>query len=165
MSEPFLGEVKMFGFSAPPRGWMPCDGRLLPINQNQALFAILGTTYGGNGVNTFALPDLRGSVPVQQGNGISLGESAGEEAHTLTQAEMPAHTHLLYCNEGEGNDKVASGNTWAKNAINPYGTTVDSTMSSQALGQSGQGQAHTNMQPYVVTNYCIAVQGIFPPRN
>lgn len=165
MSEPFLGEVKMYSFAFPPRGWAVCNGQVLPINQNQALFSILGTTYGGDGITTFALPDLRGRTPVHAGNQIQLGQKAGEEAHSLSLQEMPAHSHAVACAEGDGSDKVASSNTWAKSGNKPYGSAANAVMSSLAVGTSGTGQAHENMQPYGVVNFCIALQGIYPTRD
>lgn len=165
MAEPFLGEIKLFSFPFPPRGWARCEGQLMSIAQNQALFSILGTTYGGNGITAFALPDLRGRVPVGPGQQVQLGQIAGEEAHALHTGELPAHSHAVYCNEGSGVDKAAAGNTWAKSASNPYGNTVNATMSPEAIATAGNGQPHSNMQPYAVTNYCIALEGIFPSRN
>lgn len=171
MSEPYLGEIKLFGLNYAPRGWALCNGQLLPINQNQALFSILGTTYGGNGQTTFALPDLRGRVPVHVGNGVTLGQSAGAENHTLTTNEMPAHTHLVQASSAAPNQKVVTGNIWAtppaaEPPVTPY-SQGDSltTMHQGSMSSVGSSQPHTNMQPYLTLNFCIALQGIFPSRN
>ncbi|BDH60584.1 tail Collar domain-containing protein [Lysinibacillus sp. PLM2] len=165
MAEPFIGEIRCFSFGRIPSGWAPCNGQLLPINQNQALYAILGTTYGGNGFTTFALPDLRGRVPVHVGNGVSLGQKAGEEAHTLTVNEIPAHTHPISASSNEANKRTANGHVWGKPTINVYATQSNSVMSAQALTTAGGSNPHPNMQPYNVANYCIALIGIFPTRN
>lgn len=165
MSEPFIGEVKLFGFNYAPKGWALCNGQLLPINQNQALFSLLGTTYGGNGVNTFALPDLRGRTPVHVGNGVMLGESAGEEAHTLTSTEMPMHTHTLSASSADDNKTTATGNVWGKSTNNPYAPDSNTTLAATAIGAAGQSQPHENRQPYLTLNFCIALVGIYPSRN
>lgn len=166
MSEPFLGEVRMFGFNFPPQGWALCNGQLLPINQNQALFAILGTNYGGNGVTTFALPDLRGRVPVHQGNGVNYGQSAGEENHTLTSSEMPAHIHQVSASTTDASESTPGGNIWGAAPENPYSTgTANTVMNAASMGVAGGSQPHSNMQPYLTLNYCIALVGIFPSRN
>lgn len=167
MSEPFIGEICLFPFQFAPRGWALCNGQLLQINQNQKLFSILGTTYGGNGTTTFALPDLRGRVPVQSGKGVVLGEMAGEENHTLLVNEMPAHTHAIYGSTATASIGVAQNNTWATTpATNIYSTGNElHQMHPQALSSAGKGQPHDNMQPYTVLNYCIAVAGIYPSRS
>lgn len=167
MSEPFLGEIQAFGFGFVPKGWAACNGQLLPINQNQALFSILGTTYGGNGVTTFALPDLRGRVPVHTGQGVALGQSAGEENHTLTVNEMPMHTHQAVGTTTASTSSKPAGLVWgpSPNNANTYTSTANTTMSPSALGNAGGSQAHSNMQPSIVLNYCIAINGIFPSRN
>lgn len=164
MAEPFLGEIRTFSFSFEPEGWAFCDGRLLPIADNQALYAVIGATYGGDGVTTFALPDLRGRAPVHMGNGISLGEKAGEETHTLTVNEIPAHTHVAEAST-DSTSKSAAGNVWGKEASQPYSTQANGVMNSNALSTAGSSQGHPNMQPYGVINYCMAIQGIFPSRN
>lgn len=155
----------MFPFDFAPRGWALCNGQLLAIAQNQALFSILGTTYGGDGRTTFALPDLRGRVAVHPGDDIALGEMAGEETHTLRSSEMPAHTHLLSANNAAGSSGTAAGNVWAgSDRYNTVGA-PDTTLSPSALASSGGSQPHDNMQPYLVASCCIALTGIFPSRS
>lgn len=173
MSEPFLSEIKIMSFNFPPKGWAMCNGQFLPINQNQALFALLGTTYGGNGQTTFALPDLRGDVPLHVGNGFTLGQKGGEQAHTLTQSEMPTHVHDFSSNtavvSASANATVGppTNNYWANNGHAAYSTGGVNlgAMSPQAITNVGGSQAHQNMQPYLVLNFCIALQGIFPSQN
>ncbi len=166
MSEPFLGEIRAFPMNYAPQGWMQCNGAELQINQNQALYAILGTTYGGNGTTTFAVPDLRGRTPVHCGNGVMFGESAGEETHTLTVPEMPQHTHMISANSENGNNVSANGNIWSNTGqMQAYSPQTNAIMSGNALSTAGQSQAHNNMQPYNVINYCIAIVGIFPTQN
>jgi microcystin-dependent protein len=173
VSEPFMSEIRIMSFNYPPKGWAMCNGQFLPINQNQALFALLGTTYGGNGQTTFALPDLRGNVPLHEGGGHTLGEKAGEQNHTLTQSELPAHVHDFSANtcvqSASANATVGppTNNYWANHGKTTYSTGGVSTaaMSPQAVGNYGGSQPHTNMQPYLVLNFCIALQGIFPSQN
>jgi microcystin-dependent protein len=172
MATPFLGEIKIFSFNFPPQGWALCNGQLLPINQNQALFALLGTTFGGNGQTTFALPDLRGRVTMGEGANFggpnhTLGERAGEEAHTLLISEMPAHNHLVSANSGGGTQASPQGNFWAKDSEgNPmYAAAANVALNPAAIGSTGGSQPHLNMMPYTVLNFCIALQGIFPSRN
>jgi microcystin-dependent protein len=172
MSEPFLGEIKIIGFNYAPHGWAFCNGQFLPINQNQALFSILGTTYGGNGQTTFALPDFRGRVPFHFGGGMNLGELGGEQAHTLTQSEMPAHNHIPQASNTSGNlafpatlSPVAAHNIWAISTQNPYQATSNAAMDPAAVSNTGGSQAHNNMQPYLVLNFIIALIGIFPTQN
>ncbi len=171
--EPYIGEIRAFGFNFAPVGWAPCNGQLLPIAQNTALFSILGTTYGGDGRTTFGLPNLQGCVPMAagQGPGLSnrdLGEAAGEATVTLMPQQLAAHNHTANCATGAGNQYGPAGNYWAQNAgpSLEYGTSGPAQMSGGALSPFvGAGQPHPNMQPYVVLNYCIAVQGIYPPRS
>lgn len=163
MSEPFLGEIKMISWNFPPRGWAFCNGQLLPINQNQALFSILGTTYGGDGRMNFALPDLQGRTPVHAGNGISLGERGGETSHTLTTSEVPAHSHLPQGIETQP-DVGSSGGLWASHQ-NGYATQPTGAMDPSSVSTVGGSQPHENMSPYLVLNFVIALQGIFPSQN
>lgn len=143
---------------------MFCDGRLLQIAGHYSLYSILGTTYGGNGTTTFAIPDLRGRTPVHPGNGISPGEYAGEEAHTLTMIEMPEHTHRVLASDAETNTPQAAGHVWGDNGGNPYTSSEDGSMRFDAVAAAGEGSAHLNMQPYLTSNYCIAVDGVFPSK-
>ena len=172
MSEPFIGEIRIVGFNFPPKGWALCNGQILPINQNQALFSVLGTTYGGNGQTTFALPNLQGRVPVHVGNGggqtIDLGEVGGETAHTLITGEMPAHTHTLQgAVAPQDNNRSLSGNLLGSSSAaswySPGPATL--TLNPATVGPSGGGQPHNNMQPYLALNFVIALVGVFPSRN
>ncbi|WP_433944209.1 phage tail protein [Paenibacillus sp. SN-8-1] len=165
MSEPFVGEVRLFANNYAPKGWMFCEGQILNINQNQTLYSLLGAVYGGDGVTTFALPDYRGRVPIHVSQTIPLGTSQGEAAHTLTVNEMPQHTHQVSASSNPASTGSPTGNSWAvfDNAYNPPATMVQ--MSSSAIGVSGGRQPHNNMQPYQCLNYAIAIQGIFPSRN
>ncbi len=166
MPTPFLGEVKMISWNFAPKGWAFCNGQFLPINQNQALFSILGTTYGGNGQTTFALPDLRGHTSIHTGNGHTLGERGGESAHTLSIQELPTHNHLAQGSNASGILLSPADNTWAVTTQNPYASTnPNSAMDPATIGNVGGSQAHNNMQPYLVINFIIALQGIFPSRN
>lgn len=171
MSEPFISEIRMFGFDFPPRGWAFCDGQILSIAQNTALFSLLGTTYGGNGQSTFALPDLRGRTPLHfgQGSGLqprNLGELGGTETQTLLPAQLPAHNHALTAaaaaNTGEpGAARPATGE------VRAFRESVSATvpMAADAVAPSGGTQPHPNMQPSLVVNFSIALEGIFPSRN
>lgn len=164
--DPFLGELKLVGFSFPPRGWLPCEGQLLSINQNQALFALLGTIYGGDGRNTFALPDLRDRVPVGVGPSFPQGAQAGETTVTLSAAQLPAHTHAAAGNAEPGTQAGPGGGYWAAsgggNAI--YGANASATMAADAIAASGGGQPHPNRQPYQCLYWVIATEGVFPSR-
>jgi microcystin-dependent protein len=165
MAEPFLSEIRIFSFNFAPKGWAMCNGQLLPINQNQALFSLLGTTYGGNGQTNFALPELRGRCSMHEGSGMTLGERAGEEAHTLTQSEMPAHIHQLNGAAADADNFVVGGNLLGNfnNGYRSSGTLT--TLIPATVGNTGGSQAHENRSPYGVANYCIALQGIFPSPN
>lgn len=163
MSEPFLGEVKMISWNYPPKGWAFCNGQMLQISQNQALFAILGTTYGGNGQTTFALPNLQGRLPLHFGDGFNLGQASGETAHTLTLQELPAHNHILQGTAANGDTPTPA--TLA-NANNFYSTAgPNTTLTPGSIGNVGGSQPHDNMSPYLALNFIIALQGIFPSRN
>lgn len=172
MPDPFVGEVRMFAGTVVPTGWALCDGQLLPISQNTALFSLLGTMYGGNGTSTFALPDLRGRVPVHMGQGPGLsnrvqGELLGEEAHTLLVSEMPAHNHTVGASTVNGNSDAADSRVMARSpaAIPQYQGTSDTNLSPSAVANTGGGQPHNNMQPYLCVSFIIALQGIYPPRS
>lgn len=165
MAEPFIGEIRMFPFGFAPRGWAECNGQILSIQTNQALFAIIGTTYGGDGRTNFALPDLRGRVPVHPGNEIAFGQRGGEQNHTLSQNEMPAHTHQAMAYSAASTSNQPEGNAWAQTLSGSYTESADTTMSAGALVTAGNGQPHENMQPYNVVTFCIAISGIFPSRN
>lgn len=170
--EPFLAEIKVFAGNFAPRGWALCEGQILPINQNQSLFSLLGTTYGGDGRTTFALPDLRGRAPVSQGNGpglsnYNLGQRGGEATHTLTTPELPAHNHTgqINANASAGSESSPSGSYLA---AHPNAFSEDATgakIEGVVTGNTGGGQPHNNMQPYLAMNYIIALQGVFPSRN
>lgn len=169
MAEPFLGEVRMMSFVFAPQGWALCNGQLLPINQNQGLFSLFGTTYGGNGQTNFALPDLRGRVPIHQGSGHAMGERAGEQAHTLNISEMPAHNHLVRTS--------SDATTRSSNPTNRYPTNTSPnnvyappnaglvTFNPAMVSSVGGSQAHLNMQPFLTISFCVALQGIFPSQN
>jgi microcystin-dependent protein len=165
VSEPFLGEIKVCSFAFAPKGWALCNGQLLPINQNQALFSLLGTTYGGDGRTTFALPDLRGRSPLHTGGGFSLGEKAGEQAVTLTVTQTPAHTHLVTASLSPADQNLPSGNVPAVTGQNLYANTPTAAMAATAVTSVGGNQAHDNMSPYLVLNFVIALTGIFPTPN
>lgn len=170
MAEPFLSEIRIMSFVFAPKGWALCDGQLLPINQNQALFSLLGTTFGGDGRVNFALPDLRGRTPIHVGSGHTLGERAGEQAHTLSIAEMPQHVHVAYGTNNNATQANPGGNTstlgYARAGNQMYGDpTQPVAMAPQMVGNVGGSQAHSNMQPYLTISFCIALQGIFPSPN
>ena len=166
MAEPFLSEIRIMSFNFAPKGWALCNGQLLPINQNQALFALLGNGYGGDGRTNFALPNLQGRVPIHVGNGHNLYERAGEEASTINVQQMPAHSHQMQASS------TASGGTW-----NPVGNYVGGANNAyhapaaltplhpQSVTNTGGSQPHNNMMPYLVLTFCIALQGIFPSQN
>jgi len=166
MAEPFLSEIRIMSFDFAPKGWALCNGQLLPINQNQALFSLLGTTYGGDGRVNFALPDLRGNVAIHEGNGFNLGQKGGEQAHTVTVSELPAHTHFAV-----GSAKAADVPAPANNVLlgilnNAYGPPTNLVaMSPGEISNVGGSQAHLNMMPFLTLSFCIALQGIFPSQT
>lgn len=165
MAEPFLSEIRIMSFEFAPRGWALCNGQLLPINQNQALFSLLGTTYGGNGQTNFALPDLRARTPIHVGSGHTLGERGGEQAHTLSIAELPTHTHVVQAQPNPGNQLATAGALLAQTS-NVYRAADNLTSLNPAtVGNVGGSQTHLNMQPFLTLSFCIALQGIFPSRN
>jgi len=167
----FLSELKIVSFNFAPKGWAMCNGQLLPINQNQALFSLLGTTYGGNGQTTFALPDLRGRVPIHMGNGHTLGQAAGQEAHTVTLSEMPAHLHFASASADVANLPTPGGNLLATVDATAFTTSLygaannSVAMAAASVSNTGGSQPHENRQPYLTLNVIIALQGIFPSQN
>ncbi|BCU78622.1 tail fiber protein [Luteolibacter sp. LG18] len=168
MAEPFLSEIRIMSFSFAPKGWTLCNGQLLPINQNQGLFSLLGTTYGGDGRVTFGLPDLRGRVPIHMGGSHTLGERGGEQAHTLSIAEIPTHTHTLNASSNlattnSPSNTMVLGQSTAANLYAPANSFA--AMAPTALSNIGGSQAHLNMQPFLTLSFCIALQGIFPSQN
>ena len=167
MAEPFLSEIRMMSFNYAPRGWALCNGQLLPIAQNQGLFSLLGTTYGGDGRVNFALPDLRGRVPNHTGGiGHFLGQRGGEQSHTLSIAELPQHTHPLSASSQDGNVPVPGGAVLARTVNNIYANAAALVaLNPESVTSVGGGQAHDNMQPYLTISFCIALQGIFPSQN
>ena len=164
MAEPFLSEIRIMSFVFAPKGWALCNGQLLPINQNQGLFSLLGTTFGGDGRVNFGLPDLRGRTPIHVGSGHTLGEKGGEQAHTLSIAELPTHTHVLNGTSNDGTALVANGNLLAKNPNFSYHSPDGGlgAMNAGSITNVGGSQAHLNMQPFLTLSFCIALQGIFP---
>jgi microcystin-dependent protein len=171
MAEPFLSEIRIMSFSFPPKGWALCNGQLLPINQNQALFSLLGTTFGGDGRVNFALPDLRARTPIHVGSGHTLGERGGEQAHTLSIAELPTHVHQAAGTSAIANLPSPGGNLLGTVDVTAFTTNVYAlfanpvAMDAATIGNTGGSQAHLNMQPFLVLSFCIALQGIFPSPN
>ena len=166
MAEPFLSEIRMMSFVFAPKGWALCNGQLLPINQNQALFSLLGTTFGGDGRVNFALPDLRGQTPIHVGSGHTLGERGGEQAHTLSISELPTHTHVLSGSSSNGTQQIPVGNLFAKTANQLYhGADALVALAAGTVTNVGGSQAHLNMQPFLTVSFCIALQGIFPSQT
>jgi microcystin-dependent protein len=170
MSSPFISEIRIFSFNFPPKGWAFCNGQTLPINQNQALFSLLGTTYGGNGVTTFMLPNLQGATPIHQGRGFVLGQSGGEVNHTLISNEMPAHSHSVFGSSTAANAASPAGNLWAAgntayDALPPASPGTSVAMAPAAVNFAGGSQPHANLQPVSVLSLCIALSGIYPSRN
>lgn len=165
MSEPFLSEIKIVSFNFAPKGWALCNGQSLPINQNQALFALLGTTYGGNGQTTFNLPNLRGRVPTHIGNGHTLGEAAGSTSVTINIQQLPTHFHQANGSSTNGDGPFSTNHVLAA-ALNLYGPAANlTTINPQTITSVGGSQPHNNMMPYLVLNFIIALQGIFPSQN
>ena len=166
MAEPFLSEIRIMSFNFPPKGWAFCNGQILPINQNQALFALLGTTYGGNGRTTFALPDLRGRAPMHMGNGHTLGESSGKPSHTLSMTEMTAHTHVANATGDNATTGIPTNALLARSTNFFYEAPANlTTLNAASVTNAGGSQPHENRQPYLALNFCMALQGIFPSRN
>ncbi|HJQ26450.1 MAG TPA: tail fiber protein [Blastocatellia bacterium] len=168
MAEPFLSEIRIFSFGFPPKGWALCDGQLLPINQNQALFSLLGTTYGGDGRVNFGLPNLQGRVPIHMGSGHTLGERGGEQGHTLTIGELPTHTHTASASNvpsTAGNPANTRFLSQSQGANLYAGQSNLQAMAPNTLANVGGSQAHLNMQPFLVLNFSIALQGIFPSQT
>lgn len=168
MAEPFLTEIRIMSFGYAPRGWALCNGQILSINQNQAVFALLGTTYGGNGQTTFALPNLQGRVPIHVGSGHTLGEGGGEQAHTLSISELPQHTHAANATSVAATAGAPSNTLMLSQAqgANLYGAAANlQPMAPNATTPLGGSQTHQNMQPFLTLSFCIALQGIFPSRN
>jgi microcystin-dependent protein len=167
MAEPFLSEIRIMSFNFAPKGWAMCNGQLLPINQNQALFSLLGTTFGGDGRVNFGLPDYQGRVPAHVGSGLTLGERGGEQGHTLSIAEIPTHTHSAMAASANGTQIAPAGNLLAGSPNQLYHA-IDNNLTAlnaATLGNVGGSQAHQNMQPFLTLNFCIALQGIFPSAN
>ncbi len=165
MGTPYLAEIRIFTFNFAPKDWAFCDGQIMPINQYQALFSLLGTTYGGDGISTFALPNLQGMMPVDQGNGFVMGQTGGEQNHTLTLPEMPQHTHPAIASSNAANLGVSTNNFWANGGQPAYAPTANGQMAAGAVSSVGSGQSHPNMAPYLTLNFCIALSGIFPSRS
>src|SRR5512146_2874 len=165
MSNPFIGEIRMFPGNFAPVGWAFCNGALLPISQNDALFALIGTTYGGDGQTTFALPDLRSRVPMHQGPGFPLAQQGGAETVTLTVSQIPSHTHAVQAVVPSGSQAGPGGAAWAQSALNQFSTNAPATaMAPQALSSSGGSQPHDNMMPFLTINFILSLFGIFPTQ-
>lgn len=168
MSEPFIAEIRLFGFNYAPQNWAPCNGQLMPIVQNTALFSLVGVMYGGDGKTTFALPNLQDAVPIAANTtNFVPGTTGGTETVTLNGNQLPAHTHAANCNSAAGNAYGPPNNIWASDAagVNEYGPAGATPMNAAAISPAGGGQPHNNLQPFVVLNYCIALTGIYPPRS
>jgi microcystin-dependent protein len=170
VSSPFVAEIRIFGFNFPPTGWAFCDGQLLPLSQNTALFSLLGTFYGGDGKSTFALPNLQGSVPLHQGQGPGLsqrflGEKSGSEFVTLLESEMPLHTHAARGSTEDDDSTLPAGNSHGQLSVAYAPAANLQPMAAQALAVAGGSLPHNNMMPYLTLNFCIALQGVFPPRS
>lgn len=164
MAQPYVGEIRIFAGNFPPIGWMFCDGQLLPISENETLFNLIGTTYGGDGQSTFALPDLRSRIPIHQGNGVILAETGGAEAITLTVNQIPAHSHPLIVSTAIANDRNPTNNVLAQaSTFDPYQSEVpNGSMAAASIGATGGSQPHANLQPFLCVNFIISLFGIFP---
>lgn len=166
MGNPYIGEIRMVGFIFPPVGWATCDGQLVAISQNDALFNLIGTTYGGDGSETFGLPNLQSRLPMHVGSGFDLGQMAGTEAVTLITQQIPSHTHPAQCNSGDGTQGSPENGVWANSAANPYNASPpDTTMNAAALMNTGSSNPHDNMMPFLVINFIISLYGIFPTQT
>ena len=167
MSTPFLSEIRIMSFGFAPKGWALCNGQFLPINQNQALFSLLGTTYGGNGQTTFALPNLQGNVPIHMGSGHTLGEKGGEQAHTLSISELPTHVHSAVAANTTGTQPIPTNGFLAQESRKPYAAPDNNlvALNPATIGNIGGSQPHLNMQPFLTLNFSIALQGIFPSQT
>jgi microcystin-dependent protein len=165
MPEPFIGEIRLFSGGSVPQGWAPCNGQLLQIAQSSPLFTLIGTTYGGDGVTTFALPDLQGRVPVNVAALFALGQAGGEENHTLTLSELVYHNHPAIASSNSADQASSANNFWAPGGLAIFTTAPQETMLSSAVTPNGGGQAHPNLAPYLVLNLCIALEGVYPSRN
>lgn len=171
MSDPYIGEIRLVGFNFAPQGWALCDGQLLSIAENDALFTLIGTTYGGDGQSTFALPDFRSRIPIHQGTGSSgtnytIGENGGTETVTLSVNQIPAHAHPAQAQSGAGNQAGPGGNIWASSSLNQYNSSAaDSDMNALAITSLGGSQPHDNMMPFLTINFVISLFGIYPSQN
>lgn len=166
MADPFIAEIRLFSFNLVPKGWAKTNGQILPIAQNTALFSLIGTFYGGNGQTNFALPDLRGCVPLHSGGGYTLGQRGGEQNHTLLVAEIPNHTHQLHASSNNATATALTDTFYPAVAeTNIYASGAPNTMMKADTSIQGSSQPHNNMQPFLTLNFCIALQGVFPPRD
>ncbi len=166
MAEAFLSEIRIFSFSFAPKGWAFCDGTLLQKAQNEALFSLIGTYYGGNGVTTFALPDLRGRIPLHHDNAFAIGGAAGQETHSLSWQEMPLHLHSAHGQSGQANQTSPVGNTWGSSDLGPYSKTALATPLHQgSISVTGNNKPHPNVPPYLVLNFCICLNGLYPSKT
>ena len=166
MSQPYVGEIRMFGGNFAPAGWMFCEGQLLPISEYETLFNLIGTFYGGDGQSTFALPDLRGRLPIHQGSGFTLAQQGGAETVTLTVSQIPAHSHVPAVQSGGGSSSSPSGTTWAGANVNQYSTNnANAAMNAGNIGLTGGNQPHTNFMPYLCVDFIISLFGVFPSQS
>jgi len=167
MATPFIGEIRMFAGNFAPVGWAFCNGAIIPISQNDALFNLIGTTYGGDGINTFALPNLQSRVPVHVGPGFALAQTGGAEQVTLTTSQIPAHSHVPQANSNAGTQSSPGGGVWANSSLGQFDNTnpPDSSMAPQALGTAGGSQPHDNMVPFLVVNFILSLFGVFPSQT